>query len=95
MKRLNEGGTSSSSQSCESHPHTLTHTLTLTPFTPSPPSPLPRIPDGDLIDLIVAENDLTEGVAVGYLSQLLSAVDTLHQLNIAHMDIRVSHMTVT
>lgn len=48
------------------------------------------VPDGELIGRIIADNDFTEGVAVSYLSQLLSAVDCLHQLNIAHLDIRVS-----
>lgn len=48
-----------------------------------------RVPDGELIGRIIAKNDFTEGVAVSYLSQLLSAVDCLHQLNIAHLDIRV------
>ena len=51
----------------------------------------PRVPDGELIGQIIADNDFTEGVAVSYLSQLLSAVDYLHQLNIAHLDIRVCH----
>ena len=51
----------------------------------------PRVPDGELIGRIIADNDFTEGVAVSYLSQLLSAVDCLHQLNIAHLDIRVRH----
>ena len=50
------------------------------------------MPDGELISRIIADNDFTEGVAVSYLSQLLSAVDCLHQLNIAHLDIRVSHV---
>ena len=50
-----------------------------------------RVPDGELIGRIIADNDFTEGVAVSYLSQLLSAVDCLHQLNIAHLDIRVRH----
>lgn len=49
------------------------------------------MPDGELIGRIIADNDFTEGVAVSYLSQLLSAVDYLHQLNIAHLDIRVRH----
>lgn len=52
---------------------------------------LPRVPDGELIGRIIADNDFTEGIAVSYLSQLLSAVDCLHQLNIAHLDIRVRH----
>ena len=52
--------------------------------------PTCRVPDGELVERIIADDDLTEGVAVGYISQLLSAVECLHQLNIAHLDIRVS-----
>ena len=56
----------------------------------NPPFPIPhRVPNGELVGRIIADNDYTEGIAVGYLSQLLSAVDCLHQLNIAHLDIRV------
>ena len=50
------------------------------------------VPSGELLETVVAENSLTEAVAVGYLSQLLSAVDTLHRLKIAHLDIRVSQL---
>ena len=49
---------------------------------------------GEILEAIVAENNLTEGVAVGYLSQLLKAVETLHKIKIAHLDIRVSHTFV-
>ena len=52
-----------------------------------------RVPDGELIGRIIADNDFTEGVAVSYLSQLLTAVDCLHQLNVAHLDIRVHHIS--
>ena len=48
------------------------------------------VPSGELIERIIAGNDLTEGIAVRYLSQLLSALDCLHHLNIAHLDIKVS-----
>ena len=54
-----------------------------------------RVPSGEILEAVVADNNLTEAIAVGYLSQLLSAADTLHRLKIAHLDIRVSHMTVT
>ncbi len=47
-----------------------------------------RVPDGELIERIIADNNLTEAVVVGYLSQLLSGVEVLHALNIAHLDIR-------
>lgn len=52
-----------------------------------------RVPSGELLEVVVKENNLTEAVAVSYLSQLLLAVDTLHKLKVAHLDIRVSHMT--
>lgn len=49
----------------------------------------PRVPGGELIERILEDNDLTEGVVVRYLSHLLAALDTLHQMNIAHLDIKV------
>ena len=51
-----------------------------------------RVPSGELLEVVVKENNLTEAVAVNYLSQLLMAVDTLHKLKVAHLDIRVSHI---
>ena len=48
------------------------------------------VPGGEILETVVAENKLTEAVAVGYLSQLLQAVDTLHKIRVAHLDIRVS-----
>ena len=54
---------------------------------------LHRVPSGELLEVVVEENSLTEAIAVGYLSQLLSAVETLHKLKIAHLDLRVCHMT--
>ena len=35
------------------------------------------------------DDDLTEGVVVRYLSQLIAALDCLHQMNIAHLDVKV------
>lgn len=52
-----------------------------------------RVPSGELLEVLVKESNLTEAVAVSYLSQLLLAVETLHKLKVAHLDIRVSHMT--
>ena len=49
---------------------------------------------GELLEAVVADNNLTEAIAVGYLSQLLSAADTLHRLKIAHLDIRVSQRII-
>lgn len=40
------------------------------------------------------DNDLTEGVVVRYLSQLMAALDCLHQMNIAHLDVKV-YMYIT
>ena len=54
-----------------------------------------RVPSGELLEVVVTDNNLTEGVAVSYLSQLLSGVETLHKLRVAHLDIRVSHITDT
>ena len=48
------------------------------------------VPSGEILEAVVAENNLTEAIAVKYLSQLLHAVDTLHKIKIAHLDIRVS-----
>ena len=53
-----------------------------------------RVSDGPLIERILADDDLTEGVVVRYTSQLFSALEHLHQLNIAHLDIKVGHVTV-
>ncbi len=52
-----------------------------------------RVPSGEILESVVSDNNLTEAVAVGYLSQLLQAVDTLHRIKIAHLDIRVSYHT--
>lgn len=49
------------------------------------------MPSGEILEVVVADNNLTEAIAVRYLSELLSAVDTLHKLKVAHLDIRVSH----
>lgn len=53
-----------------------------------------RVSDGPLVERILADDDLTEGVVVRHTSQLLSALEHLHQLNIAHLDIKVGHVTV-
>ena len=63
-----------------------THTHSLFPY---------RVRDGELIERIILENNLTEGVVVGYLSQLLSAVEALHSLNIAHLDIRPENLLLS
>ena len=42
-----------------------------------------------MIERILLDNDLTEGVVVRYLSHLLSALDCMHSMNIAHLDIKV------
>ena len=86
-KPLKEAETSSSSLNCmHSHRGLIEVLIKGTPSFLS-------VPSGELLESIVAENNLTEAVAVGYLTQLLSAVDTLHRIKIAHLDIRVSHMT--
>ncbi len=48
-----------------------------------------RVSDGELLERIIADNDLTEAVAVRYLSQLLSGVECLHFISVAHLDIKV------
>lgn len=53
-----------------------------------------RVPDGPLIERILADDNLTEGVVVRHTSQLLCALEHLHQLNIAHLDIKVGHVAV-
>ena len=57
--------------------------------SPLPPPLSPSVPGGELIERIITDDALTEGVAVRYLSQLISALDCLHQMNIAHLDIKV------
>jgi len=49
-----------------------------------------RVPSGEILETVVADNNLTEAIAVGYLYQLLQAIDTLHKIKVAHLDIRVS-----
>ena len=64
------------------------HTLVIpspTTHTHTPHS----IPDGELIERIIEEDDLTEGVVVGYIAQLLSALECIHNMDIAHLDIKV------
>ncbi len=53
------------------------------------------MPDGELIERIIADNNLTEAVTVGYLGQLLSAVDALHSLSIVHLDIRPENILLS
>jgi len=87
---------------CEMSDNTMyiTHQaqLSVLPLSPLHPTLPPRIPDGELIEHIIANNDLTEGVAVGYIAQLLSALECIHKMDIAHLDIKVvkndTHMIV-
>ncbi len=72
-----------------------THTAHSTPHTTHTHHTLHRVPDGELIERIIADNNLTEAVTVGYLGQLLSAVDTLHSLSIAHLDIRPENILLS
>ena len=46
---------------------------------------------GELLDYIVQTKTLTEAIAVKYLSQVISALQYMHSLGVAHMDIRVSN----
>ena len=45
---------------------------------------------GELLDYIVQTKTLTEAIAVKYISQVISALQYMHSLGVAHMDIRVS-----
>lgn len=45
-------------------------------------------PDGDLETLLKKKQRFEEDEAMGYLSQMISAVDYLHQQNIVHRDIK-------
>ena len=45
---------------------------------------------GELLDYIVQTKTLTEAIAVKYVSQVISALQYMHSLGVAHMDIRVS-----
>ena len=78
----------SSEKNSHSLPSSLTgrHTHTHTHLTHTPHS----IPDGELIERIIEEDDLTEGVVVGYIAQLLSALECIHNMDIAHLDIKVA-----
>ena len=42
------------------------------------------------MDYIVQTKVLTEAIAVKYLSQVISALQYMHDVGVAHMDIRVS-----
>ena len=44
---------------------------------------------GELIDCILKKDCLTEGVIVGYLKQLLNALEYIHEKKIIHCDIKV------
>jgi len=46
---------------------------------------------GELLDYIVQTKVLTEAIAVKYLSQMISALQYMHDVGVAHMDIRVSN----
>ena len=43
------------------------------------------------MDYIIQTKTLTEAIAVKYLSQVISALQYMHSLGVAHMDIRVSN----
>ncbi|CAI8008489.1 Death-associated protein kinase 3, partial [Geodia barretti] len=53
------------------------------------------VPGGQLIERILEDNDLTEGVVVRYLSHLLAALDTLHTMNIAHLHIKPENLLIS
>ena len=46
---------------------------------------------GELLDYIVQTKMLTEAIAVKYISQVISALQYMHDVGVAHMDIRVSN----
>lgn len=46
---------------------------------------------GELLDYIIQTKSLTEAIAVKYLGQVISALQYMHNLGMAHMDIRVSN----
>lgn len=46
---------------------------------------------GELLDYIVQTKTLTEAIAVKYLGQVISALQYMHSLGVAHMDIRVGY----
>ena len=74
---------------------------TLLSFFSPPPSSLllslslHRVPGGELIERIIADNCLTEAVVVQYLSQLISALQSLHSLSIAHLDVKPENILVS
>ncbi len=86
-------------QSILTHPSILIPATVSIPFSATRllsilcyPSPFhSRVPDGELIERIIADNALTEAVAVRYLSQLLGALECLHLLSVAHLDIKVQY----
>ncbi len=45
---------------------------------------------GEIIDYILKRENLTEGVVVSYLKQLLNALDYIHEKKVIHCDIKVS-----
>ena len=44
---------------------------------------------GELVECILSENCLTEGIVVGYLQQLLHALEYIHFNKVIHLDIKV------
>jgi len=45
---------------------------------------------GRLFDSLVVMDNLTEKVAIGYIHQIVEGVQHLHDLNIVHLDLKVS-----
>ena len=44
---------------------------------------------GEIIDYILKRENMTEGVVVSYLKQLLNALDYIHEKKVIHCDIKV------
>lgn len=51
---------------------------------------LELLPNGRLFDSIVVANPWTEKEAVGFVKQILEAVQHLHDCRVAHLDLKVS-----
>ncbi|XP_077867222.1 triple functional domain protein-like [Saccoglossus kowalevskii] len=55
---------------------------------------LELIPNGRLFDYIVSKPLFTESIAVGYLHQMISAIEYLHNCRISHLDIKPENFAV-
>lgn len=55
---------------------------------------LPYYPKGELFQLVKSKNGLGESQAWTYLKQISSAIEYLHEMNIAHRDIKLENILV-